>query len=82
MDSLRVKVEVTEEFMIKAAADILRGDEFDILEDVSAVRNKKRNLQQDIKDVIGISVDIALVPPNSIARSEGKAKRIEDRRVQ
>lgn len=80
MDSLRVKVEVTEDFMLKAAADILKGDEFDILEDVSAVRSKKRNLQQDIKDVIGISVEVALVPPNSIARSEGKAKRIEDRR--
>ena len=43
MDSLRVKVEVTEDFMLKAAADILKGDEFDILEDVTAVRNKKRN---------------------------------------
>ncbi len=81
MDSLRVKIEVTEEFMIKAAADILMGDEFDILEDVAAVRSKKRNLQQDIKDVIGISVEVHLVPPNSIQRSEGKAKRIEDRRT-
>lgn len=80
LDSLRVKVEVTEEFMIKAAADILKGDEFDILEDVTAVRRKKKNLQQDVKDVIGISVDIDLVPPGSIARSEGKAKRVEDRR--
>ena len=26
MDSLRVKVEVTEEFMVKAAADILAGE--------------------------------------------------------
>lgn len=81
MDSLRVKVEVTEDFMIKAAADILKGDEFDILDDVSAVHSKKRNLQQDIKDVIGISVGIQLVPPGSIPRSEGKAKRIEDRRT-
>jgi phenylacetate-CoA ligase len=80
MDSLRVKVEVTEEFMIKAAADILKGAEFDILEDVTAVRSKKHNLQQDIKDVIGISVEVALVPPGSIPRSEGKAKRVEDRR--
>jgi phenylacetate-CoA ligase len=80
MDSLRVKVEVTEDFMIKAAADILKGDEFDILEDVAAVRSKKRNLQSDIKEVIGISVEVNLVPPGSIARSEGKAKRIEDRR--
>ena len=80
MDSLRVKVEVTEEFMVKAAADILSGDGFDILEDVATVRGKRHNLQQDIKDVIGISVDVQLVPPNSIPRSEGKAKRIEDRR--
>ncbi len=80
MDSLRVKVEVTEDFMVKAAADILKGDEFDILEDVSAVRSKKHNLQHDIKEVIGISVGIQLVPPGSIPRSEGKAKRVEDRR--
>ena len=80
MDSLRVKVEVTEEFMVKAAADILKGDEFDILEDVAIVHSKKRNLQQDIKEGIGISVEVHLVPPNSIPRSEGKAKRVEDRR--
>jgi phenylacetate-CoA ligase len=80
MDSLRVKVEVTEEFLTKAAADILRLDGFDILEDVEAVKSKKRNLQQDIKDSIGISVEVHLVPPHSIPRSEGKAKRVEDRR--
>ena len=65
MDSLRVKIEVTEDFMIKAAADILKGDEFDILEDVATVRSKKRNLQQDIKDVIGITVVVDLVPPGN-----------------
>ncbi|NOR50839.1 MAG: AMP-binding protein [Desulfuromonadales bacterium] len=81
MDSLRVKVEVTEEFMIKAAADILKGAEFDILEDVAIVQSKKRNLQNDIKEGVGISVEVHLVPPNSIPRSEGKAKRIDDRRT-
>jgi len=80
MDSLRVKVEVTEDFMLKASADILKGAEFDILEDVATVHSKKRNLQDDIKDSIGISVEVSLVPPGSIARSEGKAKRIDDRR--
>ena len=80
MDSLRVKVEVTEDFMVKASADILKGAEFDILEDVATVHSKKRNLQQDIKDVVGISVEVDMVPPGSIARSEGKAKRIDDRR--
>ncbi len=80
MDSLRVKVEVTDNFMVKASADILKGAEFDILEDVATVHSKKRNLQQDIKDVIGISVKVDLVPPGTIARSEGKAKRLEDRR--
>ena len=80
MDSLRVKVEMTEEFMAKASADILKGAEFDILEDVATVHSKKRNLQQDIKDVVGISVEVDMVPPGSIARSEGKAKRIDDRR--
>ena len=33
-----------------------------------------------IKDVIGVSVGVEVMPPNSVARSEGKAKRILDLR--
>jgi phenylacetate-CoA ligase len=33
-----------------------------------------------IKDVIGVSVGVGVLPPNSVTRSEGKAKRIVDLR--
>jgi phenylacetate-CoA ligase len=35
---------------------------------------------RDIKDIIGITVKVTLVPPGTIPRSEGKAKRIVDNR--
>ena len=35
---------------------------------------------RDIKDVIGITVKVTLVPPGTIPRSEGKAKRFIDNR--
>ncbi len=80
MDELEVKVEVTEDFMAKAAIDVLQGCEHDLLDDVEAVRSKVRNLKRDIKEMAGISVKVTLVPPGTIPRSEGKAKRIDDRR--
>ena len=80
MDEVDVKIEVTEEFMVKAAADVLKGAEHDILSDVIAARQKADNLKRDIKDVIGITVKVTLVPPGTIPRSEGKAKRVFDKR--
>jgi phenylacetate-CoA ligase len=38
------------------------------------------NLKRDIKEIVGISVKVTLVPPGTIPRSEGKARRVEDRR--
>jgi len=43
-------------------------------------KQKVENLKRDIKDMIGISVKVSLVPPGTIPRSEGKARRVEDRR--
>jgi len=80
MDEVEVRIEVTEEFMAKAAADVLEGSEQEILKDVATARQKIQNLKRDIKDIIGINVKVSLVPPGTIPRSEGKAKRVEDRR--
>jgi len=38
------------------------------------------NIEDKIEEVIGLSVKVRLVEPKSIPRSEGKAKRVEDRR--
>jgi phenylacetate-CoA ligase len=80
MDEVEVKIEVNDEFMKKAAADVLAGSEQDILGDVATARQKRANLLRDIKDIIGITVKVTLVAPGTIPRSEGKAKRVDDRR--
>jgi phenylacetate-CoA ligase len=80
LDEVEIRIEVTEEFMAKAAADVLKGVEHDIVSDVIAAREKRKNLVRDIKDIIGITVKVTLVPPGTIPRSEGKAKRIVDNR--
>lgn len=80
LDEVEVRIEVTDDFMAKAAAHVLKGSEHDIVSDVIAAREKTQNLVRDIKDIIGISVKVTLVPPGTIPRSEGKAKRIIDKR--
>ncbi|MEK6778253.1 MAG: phenylacetate--CoA ligase, partial [Candidatus Deferrimicrobiota bacterium] len=80
MDEVEVRIEVTEDFMAKAGADVLKGSEQEILKDVATARQKVENLKRDIKDMIGITARVTLVPPGTIPRSEGKARRVEDRR--
>ncbi|HLO10494.1 MAG TPA: phenylacetate--CoA ligase, partial [Desulfobacteria bacterium] len=58
MDEVEVKIEVNDEFMKKAAADVLAGSERDILSDVTTAKQKKANLKRDIKDIIGITVQV------------------------
>ncbi len=65
MDQMEVQVEVTAD----AFSDTVRGME--------AVH---RQLSDAIAHVLGIRVKLTLVEPNTIARSEGKAKRVVDRR--
>jgi len=65
LDEIEFRVEVTE---------ALFSDEIRKLE---AVQKKIRN---EIESVIGISIKVTLVEPKTIARSEGKAKRVKDLR--
>ena len=80
MDEVEVRVEVTDDFMAKPGADLISGSEAEILKDVEMAKQKVQNLKRDIKDMIGITVKVSLVPPGTIPRSEGKAKRVDDRR--
>ena len=64
-DVLTVMVEVNEKFF---------SDEIRALE---SLRNKVANV---LKQALGISVVVKLVEPKTIARSEGKAKRVIDNR--
>ena len=65
LDVLEVQVEVNEAVF---------SDEIKRLEGLS------RQVEGDIKDLLGVSCKVKLVEPKTIQRSEGKAKRVVDKR--
>ncbi|MDY0291609.1 MAG: phenylacetate--CoA ligase [Desulfuromonadaceae bacterium] len=67
LDTLEVQVEVNEETF---------SDEIRKLQQLS------QSISRTIKDLLGITCKVRLVEPKTIARSEGKAKRVIDRRQQ
>ncbi len=80
MDEMNVRVEVTPDVMDKMAAKVLTTDLKAFAQEEEELIKIKREIQKNIKDIIGVTTDITLVPPNSIQRSEGKAKRVTDNR--
>ena len=66
LDEIEVQVEVDESLF----SDVTRGME-----------TLRKRIHDELKSELGISAHIKLVEPRTIARSEGKAKRIIDRRV-
>jgi len=66
LDTLEVWVEVDEVFF---------SDEVKKLESIT------KKIKHNIESVLGIGIKLKLVEPKTIERSEGKAKRIIDRRV-
>jgi len=65
LDSLTVMVEVGEHAF---------SDEVRVLQDL------EKKIAKNIKEYLGVSAKVKLVEPKSIARSEGKAKRVIDNR--
>ncbi|CAA7602766.1 phenylacetate-CoA ligase [Acididesulfobacillus acetoxydans] len=65
LDQLEVQVEVN-------AANFI--------DEVRELETLKKRVQQRIEEIIGISIRVRLVEPKSIPRSEGKAKRVVDKR--
>lgn len=65
MDTLEIQLEIGEEYL---------PDEMSELEMI------KRKIKHKIESVLGISVILKLVEHNTLIRSEGKAKRVIDRR--
>ena len=47
---------------------------------IKEIENLERKLNADIQSALGIAAKITLVEPRSLPRSEGKAKRVVDRR--
>jgi phenylacetate-CoA ligase len=65
LDTLEVDVEIKEEAFSGAVKDL------------QAV---ERDIEKDVKDLLGVSCTVRLVEPRTIQRSEGKAQRVIDKR--
>ena len=66
--------------MDQMAAKVLTTDLKAFAQEEEALIKIKSEIQKNIKDIIGVTTDITLVPPSSIQRSEGKARRVIDNR--
>jgi phenylacetate-CoA ligase len=65
LDTLKVQVEVTKDIISDRVRDMMQ---------------LQKSLIAELDDTLGISVDVELVEPGTIPRSEGKAVRIKDER--
>ena len=80
LDEVEVRIEVTDLYAYKPIGEAFKVSKNVTVSDELATRDINKKLVRDIKDVIGITVKVTLVPPGSIPRSEGKAKRFIDNR--
>jgi len=65
LDTLELKVEVDEAFF---------------LDKISQLESLRQRLQNNLENAVGLSIKVTLVEPKAIERSEGKAKRVIDKR--
>jgi phenylacetate-CoA ligase len=71
LDTLEIQVEITEALLSR----------WGTIEDGSVhLESLSRHISAILKDSLGLTAAITLLPPKSIARSEGKAVRVIDRR--
>ena len=68
LDTIRLQVEPEKELFEKASGDL------------AELGGLSRKIVESIRSVTGITVDVSLVPYNSLPRFEGKARRVKDLR--
>lgn len=66
LDQMTVAVELSEDFLASG--------------EVRKIQTMSRQLNHRLKEFLGVSAEIRLVEPRSLARSEGKAQRVTDNR--
>ena len=64
-DTLEVQVEMSEELFS---------------DDIKSIEKVSRDIKEQLRSILGLSAKVTLVGPKTIARSEGKAKRVIDNR--
>lgn len=65
-DKLEVKVEMSEDLFF---------------DDVKSIENITKEIESKLRSVLGLGAKVTLVGPKTIERSEGKAKRVIDKRI-
>ena len=65
VDTFEVKVEMSEALFA---------------DDIRSIEAIEKNITEQLRSMLGIGAKVRLVNPNTIARSEGKAKRVIDNR--
>jgi len=67
-------------YMDKLEVDV-ELDEHLVSDDISTLSNLKKSLEHDLLNNLYINVEVKLVAPKSLQRSEGKAVRVVDKRA-
>ena len=65
LDTIQVQVEMTDKLFSDTVTEISKAE---------------HAIEEGLKSLLGVAADVKLVAPNTIARSEGKAKRVIDNR--
>ena len=72
-DTLEVQIETSDEMFLDDAGNV-------DVDDTEKIYNIEKNISKALLTTLGLSSTVKLVEPKSIARSEGKAKRVIDKR--
>jgi phenylacetate-CoA ligase len=66
LDEIELKVEVEEQFF---------------QDKIGQLMSLRQKIQQNLESSLGLSIKITLVEPKTLERSEGKSKRVFDKRI-
>ena len=73
LDTLEVQVEMNDEMFLDDAGHI-------DVDDANKIGAIEENISKSLYGTLGVSAKVKLVEPKTIPRSEGKAKRVIDKR--
>ncbi len=80
LDNLEVQVEISPGLYREVTDGILSTNDVTTFTEHETLVTLKRNIQKNIKDIIGINVGVTFREPGAIERTEGKAQRVIDLR--
>jgi phenylacetate-CoA ligase len=80
LDTMDVQVEISPALYRDVSEAILSLDDVTMFTEHDVLIDLKQRIQKNIKDIIGITVNVAFKEPGSIERSDGKAQRVIDLR--